>query len=1000
VTSDEELLNRAKGRLGTVLKGKYRLDAVIGFGGMAIVYRATHTRNRAQLAVKMLHSELSVNADVRSRFLREGYAANTVNHPGAVLVVDDDVAEDGSAFLIMELLLGVTAEALLENEGRRVPVQAAVGIVHQLLDVLASAHAAGIVHRDVKPANLLVTRDGTVKVLDFGIARVLETAIGAGQVTGGGLPLGTPAYMAPEQAVARSVDIDAQTDVWAAGATLFALLSGELVHDGPTPAQILVYSATRPARSLSLVVPDVPKAVAAVVDRALQFEKKDRWPSAAAMRDALADACRETFGGPPTKDVLVPLVPRMPSMVPPSADDDLASAPTLNAGSLPPTGKSGSTSSPVSSARAPSRAPKPGQPRVALLAAALAALVLTLGVARVVRRSIDAPTYGDGSASAVSVRGGPILVAIVPFENRTADDMFAGTLECLLDSMLTRSATISSLAGVNMRAAALEVEPEGATIDAHLGPLIAARWRLPTVMVGGVVKRNRAGATIELTATDSATGGRIVTLTESAETLEAVPAAVGRLAVALRSALGDAPADVVDAMRSGLSGSLPALREFVLGKEQTHAGRYDEALAFGRRAVKTDATFVEARILVAVSLFNLDRRTEAEKSLNGIADSVEGLSEHRRLVVLSLYHGIREEFDQAARELAELVARWPLEGHNALNLAEIYLFSGDAHRALETMQAVAAKDKTWVVAQSNLVRMELVSSQFDIAATQAQRVFRDFPKPPPDLATWMALAEALQGHRDAALDAYRRVGQIDARAGVLAEADFAMFEGRFDDAEAMLRGRLATEATSHSEETFKAWAMLAELLWMKKDPTGAKDAAHYVLASTDPATLFRATHVLAQVGARDVAEEAAANLKTRLGLRARIFSALVSAAGQREAGRASEAVRTIEGSRTLGDFWLTLRALADAELEAGALEDANRDFELCLSRSGEGAMALVDTTPTLRYLPGVRYALARAREGLHRADAKEAYEAFLAMEPEAQHDPLVPDAKRRLSKLH
>src|SRR5580700_370933 len=159
---DDEVSRRASARLGTVLLGKYRLDRLLGVGGMAVVYKATH-RNEAEFAVKMLHPELSIMDDVRTRFLREGKAANSVKHPGAVRVVDDDVAEDGAAFLVMELLDGVDVNELRERGGGRcMTPQAACVIGYQLLDVLAAAHAKGIVHRDIKPANLFVTRDATV----------------------------------------------------------------------------------------------------------------------------------------------------------------------------------------------------------------------------------------------------------------------------------------------------------------------------------------------------------------------------------------------------------------------------------------------------------------------------------------------------------------------------------------------------------------------------------------------------------------------------------------------------------------------------------------------------------------------------------------------------------------------------------------------------------------------------------------------------------------------
>ena len=296
---------RASQRVGQVLRGKYRIDRVIGVGGMAAVYAATH-RNQKTFAVKVLHRELSFNDDVRNRFLREGYAANSVRHPGAVAVLDDDVAEDGAAFLVMELLDGLSVESLVEQHGGRLTAAYVLGIGHQLLDTLAAAHAQGIVHRDIKPANLFLTREGQVKVLDFGIARVRDAATSGSSVTGTGVLLGTPAFMAPEQALGKSSEIDAQTDLWTVGATLFNMTTGDTVHQGETGTHLMVLAATTPSRPLASVLPSAPAPLAAIVDRALSFAKAGRWPSAEAMRDALRDASLAMFGRLPLRETLLP----------------------------------------------------------------------------------------------------------------------------------------------------------------------------------------------------------------------------------------------------------------------------------------------------------------------------------------------------------------------------------------------------------------------------------------------------------------------------------------------------------------------------------------------------------------------------------------------------------------------------------------------------------------------------------------------------------------------
>jgi serine/threonine protein kinase len=303
--TDEDIVARAEARLGSVLRGKYRLDRVLGIGGMATVYAATH-RNGNEFAVKVLHPDLSFRAEIRNRFLREGQAAATVKHEGAVKVLDDDVAEDGSAFLVMELLRGETVEALWERCHQRLPLPLVAGIGMQLLDVLEAAHARGVIHRDIKPANLFLSHTGHVKVLDFGIARIRDLAVS--QATQTGAMMGTPAFMAPEQAMARTDEIDAQTDVWSAGATLFTLASGRLVHEADNAQQIMIRAATTPAPSLFDVLPEAPPLLVEVIDRSLAFDKDERWGSAGAMREALRSACRSSFGEVPTAERLAEIL--------------------------------------------------------------------------------------------------------------------------------------------------------------------------------------------------------------------------------------------------------------------------------------------------------------------------------------------------------------------------------------------------------------------------------------------------------------------------------------------------------------------------------------------------------------------------------------------------------------------------------------------------------------------------------------------------------------------
>jgi len=292
---EDETTKRARARIGKVLREKWRIYDLIGIGGMAAVYAATHLNNGKRVAIKLLHPEVVTNAEARSRFLREGYVANKVEHPGTVQVLDDDIDDDGSVFLVMELLEGESFEARRVRSGNLLPAIDVLKVADRVLDVLAMAHEKGIVHRDIKPDNIFLTSDGGVKLLDFGIARLRDSMRRATLTSGGAI--GTPAFMPPEQARGRWNDVGPRTDIWALGATMFTALTGHLVHEAETVNELLLAAMTKPAPPLASRLPGVPITVSAVVDRALAHEMDARWPDARTMQSMVRMAF-QTLGDP------------------------------------------------------------------------------------------------------------------------------------------------------------------------------------------------------------------------------------------------------------------------------------------------------------------------------------------------------------------------------------------------------------------------------------------------------------------------------------------------------------------------------------------------------------------------------------------------------------------------------------------------------------------------------------------------------------------------------
>jgi serine/threonine-protein kinase len=240
VESDDQF---ARTRIGKTI-GAFRLERVLGVGGMAAVYEGV-AMDGSRAALKVLHPEVGVRGDVRERFFREGFIANSLNHPAIVRALGyGDAGADG-AFLVLELLVGETLLARARRHGA-LPIQELFAYAHDVLDALALAHAQNIVHRDLKPENLFVTHDGRIKILDFGLARVAD-ALPRDHRTRSGIALGTCPYMAPEQALGRHAEIDGRTDLFALGATLFRLISGRKVHEADSEVELLMAMASRPA---------------------------------------------------------------------------------------------------------------------------------------------------------------------------------------------------------------------------------------------------------------------------------------------------------------------------------------------------------------------------------------------------------------------------------------------------------------------------------------------------------------------------------------------------------------------------------------------------------------------------------------------------------------------------------------------------------------------------------------------------------------------------------
>lgn len=448
----------AQARLGTTLSGKWRVDKVLGVGGVATVFLVTH-RNQSRAALKLLHPEQAQNPTVRDRFVHEGYAANSIDHPGVVRVIDDDITEDGLPYLVMELLEGETLEDRAYRHGDRLPAGDVLALADQLLDVLVVAHEKRVVHRDLKPDNLFLTREGRLKVLDFGIARLTET-VPRRDVTEVGTLLGTPSFMPPEQARSRWEEVDAQSDLYAVGATMFALLTGRFVREAETLTEQLALAIHQPAPKLASVDPSQDSAVCALIDKALAYEKRDRFADARSMQQEVRRV-RELVPPPLTTSVT-------PTRESPRAPRDIASPEArtlLESGRVASAVTKGGKSGPITIA-------------IERRVAAAGALVLLLGAA--LATWFFWPKNGQAPRRAADASSGPSQGSAAPVPPSAAPAFTSTSAPAAFDTV---PATASSQnAGDETGAAPTRVRPatgneRGATLAPHPATTTSASAR-------------------------------------------------------------------------------------------------------------------------------------------------------------------------------------------------------------------------------------------------------------------------------------------------------------------------------------------------------------------------------------------------------------------------------------------------------------------------------------------------------------------------------------------
>jgi tetratricopeptide (TPR) repeat protein/predicted Ser/Thr protein kinase len=629
---------------GMTLGDRYRIEDVLGSGGMGAVYRARDLELDREVALKVIRPHLAEDQDIIKRFKQEIILSREVTHRNVVRIYDLGQADD-IRFISMEYVEGTDLSHTLRKRGA-LPVEEAVSIVEQVCLALDAAHSEGVVHRDLKPQNIMTEPDGRVVVMDFGIARSLELS----GMTATGSLLGTPDYMSPEQV--KGERVDARADLFALGVILYQLLTGELPYKGETPmAAMYTRTQTRPPPIRDLN-PELPGFLGDVVGRCLEIQIHRRYQSA---REVLQDL--SSWRGGPTHMTL---------------------GPTMMRGLKPTTTKAQNLL------------------RIAIIGgAAVVALALVVGGVMWVRSRSAAPATAE--AQAVVAPADVVSLAILPFRNASEDaelSWLGSGLSEMLRTDVGQTASLRSVSSdrVHQILRDLRIAPDTSLEEVTLRR-IAEFANADTVVWGQFV---RLGELIRIDATVR-DFERHTTVPLSAEVPneQQLLRAVQELAQGVRDNLALSSEAVEEMGQQAFipsASSVVALRHYNEGLELMRQGNNLEAVTSLETAVEGDPNFALAHSELAQAYLQLGRGQKAEEAARTAVDLSDDLPTQERYLILAQSARVERDYEQGIDAYQNLLQTRPADGELNYELAVLYEEGGSFDLAREHLQSALEAD--------------------------------------------------------------------------------------------------------------------------------------------------------------------------------------------------------------------------------------------------------------------------------------------------------------------
>jgi serine/threonine protein kinase/tetratricopeptide (TPR) repeat protein len=653
----------------------YRIVEKLGSGGMGVVYKAEDTRLHRFVALKFLPEELARDPLALARFRREAQAASALNHPN-ICTIYDVGEQDGRAFIVMEYLDG----GILNHKiaGRPLDLDSLLRFAIEIADALDAAHTAGITHRDIKTANIMVTGRGQAKVLDFGLAKVSgggpggrsspdDPTFGDSHLTTAGGTVGTVAYMSPEQVDGKP--LDGRSDLFSFGIILYEMATGRLAFDKPTQGATFGAILYEQPVSVEQLNANIPERLQEIIHKALEKDRNLRYQSAAEMRADLQRLKRDTESG---------------------------SVGTARV-------RSGTFASPPRpKPRGPSRTKLGGYAAAAILFVILLAGGLYYRSHRTSERLTEKDT-----------------IVLTDFANSTGDAVFDDALKTALNVSLRQSPFLNVLSDSEVAKTLQQMtRPAGTKLTPELARELCQRTRSKAYIAGAIGSLG-SEYVLGLKAVNCQSGGTLAEQQVTAASREKVLDVLGEAASKLRGELGESLATVhrFDVpLAQATTASLEALKAYSLGRKAEGEKGFAAALPFDQRAIALDPNFALGYDAAGVEYFSLGQQGRANDYITRAFQLREHASEREKLEITAYYYrNVTGELDKAAQINQEWIASYPRESDAYDNLGLVFAQQGQYEKAAEAMRQALRLAPDRVYLYENLANYALALQRFDEA---------------------------------------------------------------------------------------------------------------------------------------------------------------------------------------------------------------------------------------------------------------------------------------------